>query len=340
MTKTLDVYRDWLKITETARPLNHYQLLRLKKFEDNTAKVREHYRAMNAHVRKFASGEFAKQSQDLLNELAKAMLCLTDKQRKAEYDTTLGRKDAGGDGKRRSFEQVLLATKVIDQAGLDKARNFSKAIGVDVRDALVQQKLASYDAVLPAYAESIGLPYLDLGDIPLNPQLIASVPPMMIRQHSCVPVLVDGNELLMASPNPLDPNVEEELRLRFSMPVRTVLCTPGNVNTVVEKHVPRDASAQPAPPPAAATQPAAAAETAAAQPAGEAAPAKAAPTGPMTDEEKKQRRDIAIIAAMGTGIVTINALLWGVGMSGMLSILIGVTAAAVAGGAAWKSKSR
>src|SRR5262245_25925497 len=108
MTKTLDVYRDWLKIAETARPLNHYQLLRLKPFEDNTAKVREHYRAMNTHVRKFAAGEFAKQSQDLLNELARAMLCLTDKQRKLEYDASLGRKDAKAGPKGQSFEQLLL----------------------------------------------------------------------------------------------------------------------------------------------------------------------------------------------------------------------------------------
>ena len=34
MTKELNVYRDWLGIKETARPLNHYQLLRLKPFED------------------------------------------------------------------------------------------------------------------------------------------------------------------------------------------------------------------------------------------------------------------------------------------------------------------
>ena len=51
---------------------------------------------------------------------------------------------------------------MIDQAALDKARNFAKAIGVEVRDALVQQKLAKSEAVMPAYAESIGLPYLDL----------------------------------------------------------------------------------------------------------------------------------------------------------------------------------
>ena len=152
MTQTLDVYRDWLKISEKARPLNHYQLLRLKMFEDDTAKVREHYRAMNAHVRKFAAGEFATQSQELLNELAKAMLCLTDKQRKGEYDAAMGRKDVSDGGKARTFEQILLATKVIDQAALDKARNFAKAINVDVRDALVQQRLAKADAVLPAYA--------------------------------------------------------------------------------------------------------------------------------------------------------------------------------------------
>jgi hypothetical protein len=333
----LDVYRDWLKITETARPLNHYQLLRLKLFEDNIAKVREHYRAMNAHVRKFAAGEFARQSQDLLNELARAMLCLTDSQRKAEYDVTLGRKDAKAGARGRTFEQILLAAKVVDQAALDKARNFAKAIGVDVRDALVQQKLARYEEVLPAYAESIGLPYLDLNDVPLNPQLIAGVPPMIARQHSCVPVLVDGNELLMASPNPLDPNIEEELRLRFGMPVRTVLCTPGNINDVIARHVPRDGAADPAPVLAAA--PAAAPAGAPAAQAAAAAPA-ARPAGPMTDAEKKQRRDMAIVT-FNVGFMVVMLSTWQVlGRGFFLSAAAAFLVAGVAAGAAWKMKSR
>ena len=74
----LDVYRDWLGITETTRPLTHYQLLGLKLFEDDANVVRASYRKLNAHVRKYASGEFGPQSQDLLNELCQAMLCLTD----------------------------------------------------------------------------------------------------------------------------------------------------------------------------------------------------------------------------------------------------------------------
>jgi hypothetical protein len=334
MPKTLDVYRDWLKITDTDRPLSHYQLLRLKKFEDDTAKIREHYRAMNAHVRKFGTGEFAKQSQDLLNELAKSMLCLTDKRRKGEYDASLGRAQASS-GKARPFEQILLATKVIDQAALDKARNFAKAINVEVRDALVQQKLAKYEAVLPAYAESIGLPYLDLADIVLDPNLIARVPPHIARQHSCAPVMIDDQQLLMASPNPLDPNVEEELRLRFNTPVvRTVLCTPANINDVLAKFVPRDGSA-PEPAPVASAAPVATQQSAAAR-----APAKARPTGPMTDDERKQRRDYAIVTFNIVFMATMGALYYGLSWGFMKAAMIAVPAAAVAAGIMLKVRSR
>jgi len=337
MTKTLDVYRDWLKITDTTRPLNYYQLLRVKPFEDNTAKIREHYKAMNSHVRKFAAGEFAKQSQDLLNELARAMLCLTDKQRKAEYDATLGRKDASAGPKGRNFEQILLASKLIDQAQLDKARNFSKAVGVDVRDALVQQKIAKYEEVLPAYAESIGLPYLDLTDMPIDPKLVASIPAHIARTHSCVPVMIDNNELLMASPNPIDPNVEEELRLRFSMPVRSVLCTPRNVNEVIAKYVAKDASA-PAPPPTAAAP--AAVAGAAPAPAAAAPAAAAKPSGPMSEDEKKERLQWTLVALGASVMVLTNGLMYGMGMYIASSAAIAITVGLVAAAVTWKVKSR
>jgi len=70
MTKELNVYRDWLGIAATERPLDNYQLLRLKRFEDDPAKIRGHYQKMNEHVRKYALGEHAARSQELLNELA------------------------------------------------------------------------------------------------------------------------------------------------------------------------------------------------------------------------------------------------------------------------------
>jgi len=235
MAKELDVYRDWLGIAEAARPLNHYQLLRLEPFEDRVAKTREHYRQMSAHVRKFADGEHAAQSRRLLGELARAMLCLTDTARKRQYDASLGRQDAGG-AKCRTFEEALLAGKLIDPDRLEKARGFAEATGLELRDAVLQQKMAAPEAVTSAYAESVGLACVELAQIGVDPALASRVPAALARQHSCVPLIADGGEVLVASPNPLSPDLEEQLAALLDMPVRTVLATAAEVDEAITRH--------------------------------------------------------------------------------------------------------
>ena len=90
----MDFYKQWLGIPEGNRPPDHYELLRVVRFEDDPEKIRAHYKKLNGHVRKFATGQYMVQSQDMLNELARAMLCLTDAERKRDYDESLGREFA------------------------------------------------------------------------------------------------------------------------------------------------------------------------------------------------------------------------------------------------------
>lgn len=242
MPPELDVYRDWLGITESQRPLNFYQLLRLKQFEDDPVQVRAHYRKLNAHVRKYASGDFAARSQELLNELAKAMLCLTDNQRKREYDASLGREDQRGE-RRFTAEELFLRRKVVDRDQLEKARRFAEAVGLEIGDALVQQKVAKPEIVMQIVAESLGLPYVELADVGVDEGMVAHISAVLARQNSCVPVMIDEGMLLMASPRPLNPTVEDELRLRLGMPVRSVLCTAAAVNAAIQKHFPQEKAA-------------------------------------------------------------------------------------------------
>jgi len=333
MAKEIDVYSEWLGIKETARPLDHYQILRLKQFEDETNKIRSHYQKMNEHVRKYALGEHAARSQTLLNELAKAMLCLTDQQRKREYDASLGRKTEG-DTRRRTLEEILLANKVLDQTQLDKARNFAKAIGLDVRDAVLQQKLAEPDVIMLAYAEAIGLPYVELADIGVAIDMVPFVPPPTARQHSCIPVMVDEEQVLMASPNPLVPDVEEDLRLRFGKVIRTVLCTPSSINDLVSKYYPRDAvtaapasAHAPAAPQAAAPEPAAAAEA-------EPKPAKKESAPLSAEEKQKLIKNTAILAFNITAMAWVMFRLITGGMSalGTMDMVIAVVAGGIAAG--------
>jgi hypothetical protein len=150
---------------------------------------------------------------------------------------------------------------------------------------------------MPAYAESIGLPYLDLSDIQIDPALAARMPAALARQNSCAPLMIDGNQMLVVAPHPIDPDVEQELRLRLGLPVRTILCTPAAITEVLDRHFPREAAAAemasgfvPR-----STAPAVVAGAPAGASAGT-APVATAATAAESPEQKKRRRLVAIVA--------------------------------------------
>ncbi|HWB00821.1 MAG TPA: hypothetical protein VG713_20155 [Pirellulales bacterium] len=243
-TQQADIYSRWLGITETARPLNHYQLLRLKQFEDDTGKIRSNYNKMSAHVRKYLSTEYADRAHGLLNELTRAMLCLTDSRRKSDYDSSLGRTGSSSETKHRSLEEILVGRKLVEPEALAKAKNLAKAIGVDLRDALIQQKATTPEIAAQALAESQGLSYVDLLEMSFDIELLGKMPASLARQHSAVPIMIDQERVLVASPNPISTELEDQLRLRIGLPVRPVLCTPGAIHEIVNRYYPREAAAR------------------------------------------------------------------------------------------------
>lgn len=234
----LDVYQDWLGIPEGPRPPDHYALLRLIPFEDDSEKVRKNYKKLNGHVRKYATGQYSVQSQDLLNELAKAMLCLTDLTRKKEYDRSLGRefeeeKTASG---RPRMENLLIKEGHISDSQLQEARNFAEKAGIELRDALVQLKLVEPSVAAQALANELGIPYVDLADLHPDDEVLDRVPKALVKQNSIFPLFVDDGYLLVACTHLIELDLEEELRLRIGVPLRSVLADPKAITQAISKH--------------------------------------------------------------------------------------------------------
>jgi hypothetical protein len=232
----VDVYKDWLGIPEGPRPPDHYQLLRLVPFEDAADKIRANYKKLNAHVRKYATGQFTDESQALLNELAKAMLCLTDVERKREYDESLGREFEEEAGGPRTMDVILLEQKHVSAAQAQEARNYAENSGLDLRDAFVQLKMVPPDVAAQALAQELGLPYVDLADMLPDDDVLDQVPKTTIKQHSILPLFLDQGVLLVACVNQIDHELEDELRLRFNVAIRPVLAAPLAINQAIAKY--------------------------------------------------------------------------------------------------------
>jgi hypothetical protein len=237
----LDVYKEWLGIPDGPRPPDHYQLLRLKQFEDSVDKIRANYKKLNGHVRKYATGQFLEESQALLNELAKGMLCLTDLERKREYDVSLGREFEEEASGPRTMDAILIAQQHISSDQAQKAREHAERVGLDLRDAFVQLKMVESDVAAQALAQELGLPYVDLSETRPDDDVLDQVPKLTVKQHSILPLFIDQDVLLIACVNHINHELEDELRLRFNMPVRSVLAAPQAIHQAIDKYYSADA---------------------------------------------------------------------------------------------------
>ena len=88
-TDTFDPYQKWLSIPPSEQPPNHYRLLGLVLFENDQETIGSAADRQMAYVRTFQTGPHGPISQQILNELAGARVCLLDPSRRAAYDEQL-----------------------------------------------------------------------------------------------------------------------------------------------------------------------------------------------------------------------------------------------------------
>jgi len=325
----IDVYKEWLGIPEGVRPPDHYTLLRLVQFEDDVEKIRTNYRKLNAHVRKYSTGQYLLRSQELLNEMAKAMLCLTDPDGKVEYDRSLGRETPqSDDDEPRTVLQYLVSRSLIKRGQVSEIEHFAEARGLSHRDAVIQLKLVEAPDACRALASELRLSYVDLEDMLPDDSVLDKVPRRVIRKHACLPLFEDRGVLLVACSDEPSHELEEEIRLRCSLPMRPVLAVPRAINQAISKYYA----------PGMREDGAAVAESAVkttgkkdsksekATP----APRAAGKSTPLTEDQKRERLMVTAIASCWSIIGTIAAFYFSNGQSvTFLQIIIGAVVGAV-----------
>ena len=141
---------------------------------------------------------------------------------------------------RRTLETILTENQIVSEEQLKQIIRYAHAVGIDLYEAVLQKKVAPPDEVMMAYAESVGLPFVHLDDVTVDEEVAAQVAPMIARQHSYVPVSIDHGYVWVITTKPLIPDVADELRMIFTLPVRCALCTPSELSSVIARYYPRD----------------------------------------------------------------------------------------------------
>lgn len=89
MDEPFNPYYKWLGIPLRDQPADHYRLLGIERFEPDPEVISHAADQRMAHIKSLSSGKYARMTQELLNEISAARVCLLNPESKAAYDAAL-----------------------------------------------------------------------------------------------------------------------------------------------------------------------------------------------------------------------------------------------------------
>ncbi len=135
-----------------------------------------------------------------------------------------------------SFGQWLTETGLLSEAELSRAEAHARSSGQRLPDALVRLGLSSPEEVARALARHLEAPYVERDEFPPSPPFLQKLSPQYMRQYRFCPLTLQDGTLLVASTDPTDFTVVDELRGTLGVEVRVAVATEATILEAIERY--------------------------------------------------------------------------------------------------------
>ena len=129
--------------------------------------------------------------------------------------------------------RVLVQAGVVTQEQLDEA--LSGAAGRSITSVLVEQGVADETEIARAVAENMGLPFVDLGAIEIDPTAATMLSLDLAKRHSCLPIKIQDDELIVAMSDPANIFAIDDLRIVTGFEIRPVVAAESELEQSIER---------------------------------------------------------------------------------------------------------
>jgi general secretion pathway protein E len=123
----------------------------------------------------------------------------------------------------RLLGEILVEEGLATPDAIARALARTQTTGERLGEALVALGAVSVDDVLRALARQQHLPYLGRDELPAPLPIVKNVSAKYLRQYAVCPVSIDGGVLTVATADPLNPIVGDDLRQATGLAVRVVV---------------------------------------------------------------------------------------------------------------------
>jgi len=105
---------------------------------------------------------------------------------------------------RKRLGELLVEKGIITREQLRDALALQRSTGKKLGEILISQNLISEAQMAKVLQEQLGIPFVDLNKMNIDPKLTEYIPFMLARRHTLIPIKKENGKLYIAMENPLD----------------------------------------------------------------------------------------------------------------------------------------
>ena len=130
---------------------------------------------------------------------------------------------------------ILHKRNLITDEQLDRISKIQKSTGNDLQKIIIELDILKKDEMMLALADEIGVKYVNLNEVNIDPTIVVLIPEEMARRHQLIAIDKEENTLTVAMANPLDVFAHDELKIRLGYEIDPVLSYGEDINKALDE---------------------------------------------------------------------------------------------------------
>ena len=133
---------------------------------------------------------------------------------------------------------MLIDEELCSEEQLVEIEEEHERTGKTFQDLLVDYEIISKDELMGLIAKNLGTDIVDLASIDVDKEIIDMIDPSTIRMYGVLPLRYEDDVLTVASANPLNYQVAEELHFILGKTIQIVIADQDQIDAAIEKYYP------------------------------------------------------------------------------------------------------
>ncbi|MBX3358752.1 MAG: Flp pilus assembly complex ATPase component TadA [Phycisphaeraceae bacterium] len=131
---------------------------------------------------------------------------------------------------------LLLDRGLISRPQLDEAVATQRASGERIDRVLVRMGIVTADQVLQAIGDQFHMPVVDLRQLAIDETVLSALPAKLVYKQNCVPIARTADSLTVATSDPFELSMFDELKLLTGCSIEVVLADEEELRTFIRDH--------------------------------------------------------------------------------------------------------